>query len=323
MPEPTREFLLQLLKDARITGPQLEEFAARAIDVDYWRALVPQCHVGGAAPSLELAPVDDASIDDAVRSKQNAGYFRLAGVIAPDGVSRLNAAIDAVIAAGWPPAFVFIYDEAWESVRSPAMRRLLESVLGPGFRQICHVWAHVVTPVVGASGWSPHTDGHTDSNPAGRISIWLGLTESTLDNGCMHVVPRTVLGSAPDLIPRFQTGKGMFTRGEVSSLLQGSHALMTSPGDALGWGFDIIHWGGFVRRTGSQRRAMSFEFISAGQVVEKTDGALTDMDALPAFDARLHAVATGVIAYRRFEPRVDRFADVAAAIKNRLPSTAE
>jgi ectoine hydroxylase-related dioxygenase (phytanoyl-CoA dioxygenase family) len=318
MPEPSREFLLQLVSESRIKGSQLDELTRSALDASYWRRLVPDFHVGGDASPIECAPLVASDVEAAIRTQAYDGYFRLNGVIAPEGVRRLNAAINAVVDAGWPPSFVFMYDEAWQSARSPALTRVIESVLGPGFHQICHVWAHVVKPVIGASGWSPHTDGHTDTSPAGRMSAWVGLTEATLDNGCMHVIPRRAVSSTPDLLARFQQRDGQFARPEVSQLLQSTHALVTSPGDALGWGFDVIHWGGVVRRVDHERRGFSFEYIAAGEEPDHKDGIVSSMETLPPFEDRLRSIATALIAYRRFEPIVDRFADVAKAIQTHL-----
>lgn len=272
----------------------------------------------GEGSFLEFAPVDQAAAANAARAQNTDGYFELPGAIPPNVVRRMNDAIDAVVAAGWPPAFVFVYDEAWLAARAPGLSQVLNAVLGPGYLQICHVWIHVVKAAAGATGWSPHTDGHANSNPRGRLSVWIGLTDSTIDNGCMHVIPRRAAATPPDLLSRFHHRDAQFDRAEVASLLHAAHALVSAPGDALGWGFDIIHWGGPVRRAAHERRAFSFEFVSASVELEETDGAVIPNDTLPAFDARLRAVATGLIAYRRFEPIIDRFADVAHSIKDRL-----
>ena len=40
--------------------------------------------------------IDDARVDEAIRSQEAHGYFGLAGLIEPAGVRRLNAAIDAI-----------------------------------------------------------------------------------------------------------------------------------------------------------------------------------------------------------------------------------
>lgn len=317
MPEPTREFLLQLLSDARISGPELDQRVSHALDADYWRRLVPDFGVCGADSTLEFAPVDAGEVSDAVRSQQEDGYFRVRGVLAPKAVSRLNRAIDAVVSAGWPASFVFMYDQAWQAGRSPGLAPVVEAALGPGYRQIRHVWAHVVKPVAGAAGWSPHTDGYSEEQH-GRMSVWLGLTDATLDNGCMHAVSRRATASSPSAISRFREVGAQLFRAEVVSMLHAAHALVTSPGDALGWDFDIIHWGGVVRRTGPERRGFSFEYIAAGEPMDPKEGLATPMDALPSFDVRLSTLATSVLAYRRFEPILERFAGVAEAVKKHL-----
>jgi hypothetical protein len=317
MPEPSREFLLQLLSDARIKGPELDDRVRRALDVDYWKRLVPDFGVCSPDSILETARPDAGEINDAVRSQKEDGYFRVRGVLTPKAVRRLNDAIDAVVAAGWPPSFVFIYDQAWQAGRSPGLAPVIESAIGSGYRQIRHVWAHVVRPVAGAAGWSPHTDGYSEEQH-GRMSVWLGLTDATLDNGCMHAVSRRATGSSPGVIARFREAGAQLFRVEVVSMLHGTHALETSPGDALGWDFDIIHWGGVVRRTGPERRGFSFEYIADGEPMEPKEGLATPMDSLPPFEIRLSTLATSALAYRRFEPILERFASVAEAIKKHL-----
>ena len=314
MPEPSREFLRELLRQARITGPKLDDLVARALDPDYWRGLVPDCHIESAAAALEFAPVDHAAVDTANRSEKTEGYFHLPGILPLDGVRRLNAAIDAVTAAGWPPAFLFMFDEGWQCARLPGAIRVAEAILGPGFRQIPHVWAHVVQPAGGSAGWSPHVDG----DPIRCLTVWVGLTPSTLDNGCMHVVPASVTRSLPDLTARFRASHSQFSRAEVSSLLHASRALVTEPGDALGWGFDVIHWGGFARQSAQERRALSFEYVAADQQRSGDAFATVGIDTLPAFDDRLRVVAADIAAYTTFEPMVDRFVGVAGAITKHL-----
>jgi ectoine hydroxylase-related dioxygenase (phytanoyl-CoA dioxygenase family) len=171
-----------------------------------------------------------------------------------------------------------------------------------------------VSPVPGASGWSPHTDG----DEGRRMTLWIALTPATPDNGCIHLVPRSSAIVTPDLIRRFGTDHSRFTRVEVTSLLHATHALTASPGDAFGWGFDVIHWGGVVRRAGEERRALSFEFIAADETPSAGETHQVEMSRVPPFEDRLLAVASGIAAYTKFEPRIDRFVDVAAAMTKRL-----
>lgn len=314
MPAPTPDVLQQLLKDARITGDRLETAVSRALDVNYWRALVPDFGIERDAPALECMPVDAAAVDAAISAHRVDGYFRLPAAVAPAGIARLNAAIDTIVGAGWPPSFLFMYDEAWLSARSPATNRVLDAILGKGFRQIQHVWVHVVKPVPGAFGWRPHLDGSTQN----RMTIWLALTDATIDNGCMHVIPRRVSATPPDLATRFTTPDSQFTRDELTSLLHATHALVAAPGDALGWGYDVIHWGGFAHASGRTRRGFSFEYIAASEEPDDHDGTIVAMDTLPSFEERVRDVAAGLVAYRTFEPMTDRFTDVAREITKRL-----
>ena len=101
-------------------------------------------------------------------------------------------------------------------------------------------------------------------------------------------------------------------------MLHATQALVASSGDALGWSFDVIHWGGVVRRAGDERRALSFEYIAADETPSAGEHEQVGMDVLPPFGDRLRAVAEGVVSYAKFEPRIDRFIDVAHEITKRL-----
>src|SRR5207244_3331141 len=151
----------------------------------------------------------------------------------PLRLSRLNAAIDAVVAAGWPPVFAWVYDEFWSLARLPDASPLIASQLGAGYSQIPHIWVHVVPAMVGSSGWTPHFDGPI----VGRASIWIALTDATLSNGCMHVVARRHLAPAFESEP-LDTGRVAIA--DAFRALQGVRALPASAGSVLGWTFDVL-----------------------------------------------------------------------------------
>src|SRR5690349_20056529 len=132
MPPPNREFLLQLVNDARIKGPQLDETVGRELDADYWRSLTRGCDLASAEHSIKAAIEDPRAIDEAILGNERDGYFRLPGLVATADVRRISAAIDAVTAAGWPAPFAFVYDEPWLAARLTASNRVLESARGSG-----------------------------------------------------------------------------------------------------------------------------------------------------------------------------------------------
>ena len=74
------------------------------------------------------------------------------------------------------------------------------------------------------------------------------------------------------------------------------------------------------------RRSFSLEFIAAGEVPTDSELPLVPLDSLPALASRLRAIAAGVLEYRRFEPLVGRFEELAveaAAIPNRCEVVAD
>jgi hypothetical protein len=297
-----------------VPGPSPEIFRQLlAADPDYWRRLVPDFHIGDERATLEYTPVDAAAIDAAVQAIERDGTFRLPSVLSPGDVRRLNAALDAVVGAGWPTIFTFIYDEYWLTARAPATRAALEAVLGPGFVMTPRMWTHVVDPVDGAKGWAPHVDGESRA----RMNTWIALSEATVANGCMHVLPR---GAVPaELAERFHAD-GAFTANEMGAMLHGVRALPASPGDLLGWAYDVIHWGGRVTAPGPTRRSISIEYAAATDVPGEHERPFVPLTSTPAFADRLRFIARLVISYRRFEPALARFDALARELLRTAPA---
>lgn len=303
----------QLLKDARIGGARAEAMIEQALSRDYWRSLLPALTIEASPESAQI-PDEDRNLDTAARSAKADGYFKLPRAVSDHEIRTINSAIDRLGEAGWPPAFVFLYDAGWNCARAPLIRKALTQILGPDARQIQHVWVHVVPAAHGASGWRPHVDGEGGR----RMTVWLALTEATLDNGCMHVLPRSHVSAVPNLAGRLDTPGGTFVRDEVSALLHGTRALVADPGDALGWYFDVVHWGGFAHASAHERRSFSFEYIAADEPPNAHDGVTRSLDHLPTFEERLASVCRSIDAYRVNDPAVDRFVDVARGVLARL-----
>lgn len=70
--------------------------------------------------------------------------------------------------------------------------RLLSAYLQPDYKLFPYVWAHYVPP--NSSGWNPHVDTDDTGDGANELTVWLPITDATLDNGCIYVVP----GNADD-----------------------------------------------------------------------------------------------------------------------------
>ena len=228
----------------------------------------------------------------------------------PALLSRLNAAIDGVVAAGWPAAFAWVYDEFWSLARVPEISALISSQLGAGHLQIPHIWVHVVPAMVGSSGWMPHFDGPI----RGRASIWIALTDATLSNGCMHVVSRRYLAPTFESEP-LATGRVAVT--DAFRALQGVRALPVTRGSALGWTFEVLHWGGPCLSAGAPRRALSLEFIGSGHPPNADEVPLISLDsAFPSFSERIRMIAVAVQGYEKFEPGLVRYRALAKALQS-------
>lgn len=84
----------------------------------------------------------------------------------------------------------FYFRWAWDLSSHPRLLDALEQILGPNIvlksTRLFYKYGRTTSYV----GW--HQDGITERLEDGRApAIWLGLTEATVENGCLRVVPRS------------------------------------------------------------------------------------------------------------------------------------
>ena len=94
-------------------------------------------------------------------------------------------------------------------------------------------------------------------------------------------------------------------------MLHAVRALPAAACDALSWTFDVVHWGGRAQPPTTVRRAISLEFIAASEAAEGDELPLIPIGHMPSWSERLRAIASALIACRKFQPLVGRFEDVA------------
>jgi hypothetical protein len=298
----------QLLIDARLKPAEVDDRETRARDASYWRQLAPEVNVDGAQSALPYTAMASETIEAAAASLQEDGVLHLKSVIDPQTIARLNTAIDRVVGAGWPAVFAGVFDEFWLCTRASALRQAVGAALGDETVLSPKIWIHVVRPSRTAAGWPPHLDGPGRR----RVNCWLALTDATAENGCMHVIPRPL--ALPALGDRLDAGEA-FTTPEILAMLHGATPLPASAGDFLAWSFDILHWGGQARRGRSERRSLAFELIAKTETLEDDERAGPPIDGpLPPLEMRLQAIAGGILRYRKFEPRLMRFEELATRL---------
>jgi hypothetical protein len=88
---------------------------------------------------------------------------------------------------------------AWRLATHPRLLAAIESLAGPGARMVSARVFYKHPHSQSFVGW--HQDGITESLEDARVpAVWLGLTDATIENGCLRVVPRSHrLGLVPHL----------------------------------------------------------------------------------------------------------------------------
>lgn len=244
---------LDLSRTAPVTPTRLARWAAddrpaaRALarSPDFWSALVARSGLPVTAERPEagprggwLRPKPEARTE--LRGHLAAeGYARMPGLVDAARCDRLATAILELCALGWDAAFVALVDEVWPLAHHLAAE--LGGTLGDALAFHGEVSAFCVDPSrPGARerGVPPHRDRpgsgsftHEGLALPRHCTAWISLTEATVGNGCMHVVPASA--DSP-------------TAAREAPLEPRRFALETSPGTVLAWGGQALHWGGTV-----------------------------------------------------------------------------
>ncbi len=306
----------QLLARARLSDKEIRSRYELAVHPDYWRELCPQVPFDSSQVVVETSPVNHQLVKDCASQLSSRGYFKAGPLIPESTIASMRQCVETVRKAGWPPVFAFLYDSFWAVTRVPFMVEFLDAVLGAEFNIIMsRSWCYYIPPARGAGGWTPHADAY--SSPAHRLTLWIPLTDATLDNGCMYVVPKDfAYGSRAPKKERLRADT-------VSSdywleLLHSCRALPAAAGSVLGWDPQTIHWGSKCHQPSAPRISIGCEFVSKGVVPRPhvRDELFPGQPAglLPTFSQRLRHVALSIRIHHRRELKAGMFLEVAEAL---------
>jgi hypothetical protein len=312
------EAFLEMRRQPRLNEDEIAEHLARAMSVHAWEALAPWLSVGRRSPAagLEEAPIDETQRADLARRLAREGYLQTGPVIAPSVIAGMRRAMEALRDKGWPPVFAYVYDQFWEIARAPSLTALFNAALGPGYRQSPRVWAFHLATAKGSAGWPPHVDGGHRTHTPDRLTLWLPISDATLENGCMYVLPKHLVpASIPD---DFANNAGVISPEVWRTMLQGCRALPAKAGSVLAWDFQVIHWSSLCDGAAEPRMSLAVELIGASAEPADSELPLLDPGSLPPFAERLRAIANGVLSYQRFEPAALRYAGLARRMLERL-----
>jgi hypothetical protein len=292
--------VMELRSRAVTESFDLDTRLKNALDPQYWQELNPGMTICAKEPGepAENHGADLSVVETALQTLSTSGYFQMPGVVAGSVAEQMRRCFDLTRNAGWPPVFVFVYDEFWRVYRGPKLVRFLTRALGEGYHQLPYFWGHYVAP--NSRGWRPHADGPSVLH---KLTVWLALSDATLENGCMYVVRRN---SDTEKISNgfLDSGTKSFPAGDLAKFLQHTKALPVAAGSYLGWGANVVHWGSTSSPFANPRLSISAEFASHHPNQRAEEPPLLEADPaapLPTFELRLRLIASVIESYERFE----------------------
>jgi hypothetical protein len=301
----------QLLEQSQLSDSEVHDRLRNALSQNYWQHLNPELAIEGQDSIPEHQPIDTQSQADLRQRFANQGYIQVPPLLSPERVDPMQTCVSVLRAAGWPPVFAFVYDRFWQIWRSPSLVGLFSHILGTDYRQTFHVWTHYVPARDGAAGWPPHMDGYQEH---GKLTVWIPLSDATLNNGCIYVIPKKHF--PPDLANRMTTAT--LSWADVEALLQGSRALPAIAGSVLCWDYDLMHWGSICDRAEHPRMSIAITLISHQVDLQREKPSFAGAGRLPTFEERLAAIAVSLKTYQGREPLMIRYLKLAQALSEQF-----
>ena len=276
--------------------------AARLEDLsraDFWRAQFPELTIG---ERLKTWNRPDAPLPGAERNLYFArmleeGYFQFRDETCARVTPLLADAVTRCRALDIPPAFIFLFDEAWECFY--AQDTMIRFFLGDDYKVLPDFWTWHVDPQADEAGWRPHRDKGRAALAPNRtptsLTIWIPLTEATPQNGCMYILPA-------NRDPVYNTDNEKQWQVDMAAI----RALPGKPGDFFCWNQAVLHWGSMTSRFAkAPRMSMALEFQRTD--IRAWNTPLLDSFANHTFEDRLRLVGKQILQYKHMYPLAQRF----------------
>ena len=252
-------------------------------------------------------------------------------------LSALSETIDELQVAGYPPVFIFMYDQAWQLCEK--LFDAMERIMGEGVTLDVSVFAWALQRTdsvrggvqskkaeaaasrVGNNFGVPHRDSryadcHNANGQPTELAVWVPLVDVSTDNGCMMVVP-----AMHD--PLFEKSDHPLHM-KPSDTMPWAHirALPASAGDVLIWRANIIHWGSACgARAATPRKSVAMSFTLQSDADETCVGGSirrVDLRAGLSMAQRVKLIATSLLTYEHWHPK---FAGLSTSIVESCLST--
>ncbi|TNE65410.1 MAG: hypothetical protein EP335_05700 [Alphaproteobacteria bacterium] len=206
----------------------------------------------------------------AARDMQTRGYSFPVRLLSAQRAGELAAMLSATGPEQRPMTSLqkrnphFLFQPFWDLVTAPEIAELVRHILGPD--AICFATSIIDKPADRTSHVAWHQDA-TYWGMAGRqaITIWLALTESTVENGAVRVVPGRQ-GTLLDHETCRNAHNMLGLNEELATTPDETRAvdMVLLPGEASIHDSLTIH-GSLPNRSATQRTGFSMRFVSAGR----------------------------------------------------------
>lgn len=220
-------------------------------DPEFWRHRCPDLRVSESMALEELCPQTCPTIqpehwETCQITIHQDGYFAYDGWFAAELIDRLADCFDRLEEVGLPPAFCFVFDEAWILIQQLAP--LLDELVAD-YCFLPAMWAWHVTSET-QTAFAPHRDqvrdvGTEDDEHLDYLTFWIPLTDLNHLSSCISVLPASA-------DPDYDQG----TTETTIHNLQDVRTLQGSKGSVFCWATGLIHWGTKQSSLGEPRKSI-------------------------------------------------------------------
>jgi hypothetical protein len=287
---------------------QIDAFANKALDPDYWRRLNPELSIDGIperSAGLDIDALATEEIEKQIEKLRSEGYFQTNPILSSPTIDKMRLCVERLRGERWPATFAFIYDQFWDVASVSSVAKIATGFLGAecGLKTVFNF--HVL-PRKGASRWPPHKDLST-------LTVWIPLCDATVDNSCMYLIQKNPVSSS-GLTDFWE--RRYVTHGELRVLLQATKALPAPAGSVVGWTTEVVHWASHPSDGAHPRISMSLGFARPGDRLRPGER-LFSLPCRLSFSQRIRLVCKDAANYDGIERAHPIFEGLAERLRER------
>lgn len=253
---------------------------------EFWRRLAPELTISDAQPTAAIEH-SNGQINREKMRLVNDGFVRLKQPGFKVKMDQISSAMDRIVNAGLPAAFIGVYDETWTIIAQ--LQDVIDGMFDGKSAMVPDFWAsHTVSSASLTAGRKRAGKGIYEDGTPKNVTVWIPVTDATPENGCVYVVP-----AGQDR----NYGKPNPERADAS--LSGIRALSAQAGDALIWTGETYNWQARPDRHGDDGALMSLNWEFQCRETAPIDGLLVDSYPYVPFETRLALLARQMPLHRR------------------------